>query len=290
VRDNITFVANAPGDAVVAGPAGFAAAIEILSSGGDVNFAGVSGLNDLDISGAASKATVETWTVLNGAVAPLEFRDVDLVAEVGAENPPGAFARPGDPNLSGPVKIGAILSLSGAGVEQAAATRDAMQLAVDEINSAGGIYGQDMELVVQNDGGGADGALSAADALRSEGVTAIIGPLADGAAAAVRGAWPQDSAVPVLALSPSAALAGIGNPAFFRVTPSSTIETVVLANLARERDQSVACVLYEDGDGQEEMAEAFRVAFERKDGRVRKPVAAAEGADYAALLADCTAR
>jgi ABC-type branched-subunit amino acid transport system substrate-binding protein len=106
----------------------------------------------------------------------------------------------------------------------------------------------------------------------------------------VRGAWPQDSAVPVLALSPSAVLAGIGNPAFFRVTPSSTIETVVLANLARERDQSVACVLYEDGDGHEGMAEAFRVAFERKDGRVRKPVAAAEGADYAALLADCTAR
>ncbi len=287
VRDNIGFVANPPGNAVIAGPTGFAAAVEALTGGSDVDFAGASGLFDLDSTGAASKATVETWTVLNGAVAPLEFRDVDLVAEIGARNPAGALMRPGEPKIALPVKIGAILSLSGSGQERGIAAHDAMQLAVEEINSAGGVYGQRIELLVKDDGSEASGAAGAAGALREAGVTAIIGPLDDAAAEAVAAAVPEDSAVPVLALSPSAALAAVNKPAFFRVTPSETIETVVLANLARDRELAVACVLYEDAEGPKQMAEAFRAAFEHKGGSVRKPVALADGADYSGIVAGC---
>ena len=48
-----------------------------------------------------------------------------------------------------PIRIGAILSLSGAGSYLGADARDGMLLAVDEVNSRGGINGRRIELIIE---------------------------------------------------------------------------------------------------------------------------------------------
>jgi ABC-type branched-subunit amino acid transport system substrate-binding protein len=64
-----------------------------------------------------------------------------------------------------PIKIGVVLGLSGANSVVAPAALQSSQLAVDEINAAGGILGRKVVLEVADDGSGAVGAQKAFDTL-----------------------------------------------------------------------------------------------------------------------------
>ncbi|RYH11401.1 substrate-binding protein [Tropicimonas sp. IMCC6043] len=71
-----------------------------------------------------------------------------------------AMAQEGDP-----IKIGVPVGLSGANSVVAPSVVQAAELAVDEINAAGGLLGRPLELVVADDGSGAVGAQKAFDSL-----------------------------------------------------------------------------------------------------------------------------
>lgn len=71
-----------------------------------------------------------------------------------------ALAQSGDP-----IKIGVPVGLSGANSVVAPSVVQAAELAVDEINAAGGVLGRPLELVVADDGLGAVGAQKAFDSL-----------------------------------------------------------------------------------------------------------------------------
>jgi branched-chain amino acid transport system substrate-binding protein len=64
-----------------------------------------------------------------------------------------------------PIKIGVPVGLSGANSVVAPSVVQAAELAVDEINTAGGVLGRPLELVVADDGSGAQGAQKAFDSL-----------------------------------------------------------------------------------------------------------------------------
>jgi ABC-type branched-subunit amino acid transport system substrate-binding protein len=146
-----------------------------------------------------------------------------------------------------------------------------------------------MELIVRDDDGNPDAAKEAAAALVADGVVAIIGPTTDASAVAVTGDPNSDSSVPLLTLTPAAELAGVESDRLFNVVPLATVETVVLANLAREAKLSVACVIQEDAAASETLTAAFRQAFELKGGQLRAPiiVTPAKVPDYASVLGGC---
>ncbi|SNS01927.1 substrate-binding protein [Antarctobacter heliothermus] len=64
-----------------------------------------------------------------------------------------------------PIKIGVPVGLSGANSVVAPSVVQAAELAVDEINAAGGVLGRPLELVIADDGSGAVGAQKAFDSL-----------------------------------------------------------------------------------------------------------------------------
>jgi branched-chain amino acid transport system substrate-binding protein len=64
-----------------------------------------------------------------------------------------------------PIQIGVPVGLSGANSVVAPSVVQAAELAVDEINTAGGVLGRPLELVVADDGSGAQGAQKAFDSL-----------------------------------------------------------------------------------------------------------------------------
>ena len=246
VAVHMPYVANPPGEIVGPGADEFARALTLLAEGADINYVGVSGLVDLDANGDLSKGATEVWKLINGAIAPLETRDVDLAAEIEAENPPGSPAPAAEPPAD-PL------------VGTTSTDVSAAEIATEEINAAGGVFGQPVEQV------GGEGAAQV-----------VIASSADTA--------PAEDVV-VLSLS-STADPNTADDHLFRLAPPATLQAPVLANLAGEREIGVICVVHSDDPAAQAMATAFKTAFEHKGGAVRQVFALA-GGDETDLLAEC---
>lgn len=78
------------------------------------------------------------------------------------------------------VKIGVINSLSGNFAAFGSRYNTGMQVALEEINANGGIKGQKLELITQDDRSEAQSALAALESLNKQGVPLIIGSYASG--------------------------------------------------------------------------------------------------------------
>ncbi len=86
----------------------------------------------------------------------------------------------------GPIKIGMATTLSGSIALFGEANRNAAQLAVDELNEAGGVLGREVELIVQDDQAAPEeGVRIARDLIIEEGVDALLGPVSSGVALAI---------------------------------------------------------------------------------------------------------
>ncbi|WP_028465098.1 ABC transporter substrate-binding protein [Nisaea denitrificans] len=79
----------------------------------------------------------------------------------------------GEPEV---IRLGFIGGLEGRASDIGIASRNAVQMAVDEKNEAGGINGRQIQLLVRDDHGTSEGGAEAARSLVAEGVDAIIGP------------------------------------------------------------------------------------------------------------------
>jgi ABC-type branched-subunit amino acid transport system substrate-binding protein len=246
VATHVPYVANPPGEIIGPGADEFARALTLLAEGADVNYVGVSGLVDIDANGDLSKGAVEVWKLINGAVAPLETRDVDLAAEIEAENPPGSPAPAAEP--PGDPLVGTTTT-----------DMSAAEIATEEINAAGGVFGQPVQQI------GGEGAAHI-----------VIASAADTA--------PAEDVV-VLSLSTTAD-PNTADDFLFRLAPPATLQAPVLANLAVEREIGVICVVHSDDPAGQAMATAFKTAFEHKGGAVRQVFALASG-DEGDLLAEC---
>lgn len=109
---------------------------------------------------------------------------------------------------SEPVKIGFIGGLSGRNGDLGTAGRDGAQLAVDTINSAGGINGRKVELLVRDDKSDPEqGKLEVATLLKA-GVIAIVGPMTSALAEAT---IPATNNAKVAMVSPTVSSAAFNN-------------------------------------------------------------------------------
>jgi branched-chain amino acid transport system substrate-binding protein len=87
-----------------------------------------------------------------------------------------------------PIKIAGIFALTGRAAHIGTAQRDAVMIAVDEVNQQGGINGRMLEMVMEDTESNPTKAVMALKkVLESENVVAIIGPTLTGTAMAMRG-------------------------------------------------------------------------------------------------------
>ena len=88
-----------------------------------------------------------------------------------------------------PIKIGAFFALSGPAAPIGTPTKLVAEMAVDQINKAGGINGRPLELIIgDTESDPAKAATIAKKFIHSDKVAAIIGPTSTGEAAYRRGA------------------------------------------------------------------------------------------------------
>lgn len=87
-----------------------------------------------------------------------------------------------------PIKVGAILSLTGNYAGLGEPEKKALELKVKQINDAGGIAGRKIDLIIEDDGTDEAKAVSAAAKLiEQDGVAAILGATGTGQSMAIRG-------------------------------------------------------------------------------------------------------
>jgi len=300
IRDVIPYVANSPGEITTYGGEAFSTAAGVLNGGENVNYIGASGQVDLDANGEIAKTSVQTWRVINNTIVRIETRDIDLAAEAGAALPDGSPPLLGA-TPEGALSIGIIVPDDDSGT----ALSDAAQLAIDEINAAGGVWGRDIAFHIQTIGSASQATHVANLLITDDGVEAIIGPTT---ADAVQEVLPlaAEANVALLSLSTDPALTAVRDTknVLFRMVASDALQMPVLANLFLEGYATPTpaegvlpgegplpgsvCVLYQDGAAFRQMAAAYSTAMEHKLATVRASVSFdPASANYESLLKSC---
>lgn len=132
------------------------------------------------------------------------------------------------------ILIGVSASITGSAPTNGMRTEQGAQMAVDEINAAGGVLGKQLELYVADDGGVQDTGINATNLIASQGVVAQVGPTLSGLALAVEGIVSQ-AQYPILVGATSPKLVTtIDNQWLFRVRASDTIQAKLAAVYATE--------------------------------------------------------
>ena len=105
-----------------------------------------------------------------------------------------------------PLRVGLLAGLSGSVADLGESGRAGAQLAVEEINQAGGVRGRPLELRTRDDAQDPATARSAVAALAGEGVVAIVGPMTSSMAQAV---LPATTEAGLVLLSPTASASSL---------------------------------------------------------------------------------
>lgn len=170
-----------------------------------------------------------------------------------------------DKAIADTYKIGFIGALTGDGAAYGEPLRNVAQIAVDEINQAGGIEGKKVELIAE-DGKctGEGGAAAASKLVNVDKVKVIIGGVCSNESLA---AIPIVEAAKVALLSPSSNSMDLTgrSPLFFRDYPTVTEEGRVLADLADAHGKKLVGFLQEQDAFTLGVAKAFSDEFLKAD-------------------------
>lgn len=169
-----------------------------------------------------------------------------------------------------PIRIGFTAELTGKQSELAINLRNGVQLAIEDINTGGGIHGRKIELVIEDDLGTPEGAREAENKLIDSGVVAIIGHLTSGQTAAGHAVAEARGTVLISATASTATLAGLKD-LFFCTTPSTTYLGSEFARyIFNDRGiPSIGILLDEDNNAySSSLADSFTTSLEQAGGHV----------------------
>lgn len=149
--------------------------------------------------------------------------------------------------------------------------RLASELALREINAAGGLRGRPVALRIHDDSSRAEVAVRVARVLYADpAVVAVIGHLTSAATLAASPVYNGGrSPVPVISPSASAPAVSGAGPYTFRVCPTDVLHGTRLAEFARRRlGARTAALLYQNDEYGRGIRQTFREAFTRLGGTV----------------------
>lgn len=158
--------------------------------------------------------------------------------------------------------IGGIGPLTGAAAAYGTSVKQGAQIAIDEINTAGGIKAGDktysFNLVFEDDEATEDKAIQAYNTVMDAGANAIMGAVTSGACIAITEPTKADG---ILQISPSGSAEGcIANDNAFRICFSDPEQGIAMANyMVDTLKKTKVAVIYNNAD---EYSSGLRAAFE----------------------------
>lgn len=178
---------------------------------------------------------------------------------------PAAGGGSGGGQAQDPIKVGAIFILSGPSSGYGISQRTGVELAVADINTAGGINGREVQVIFEDSQGSGDEAINAVRKLidRDE-VVAVIGPTLSTEMFSA-GPVANDSGVPILGVSTTVpGITDIGEYVFRNSLPEAKVIPHTVARSVEKFGIKRAAVLYaNDDDVSKAGAEIFKAELQK---------------------------
>lgn len=243
----------------------FAACVELVKAGTDIDYDGVSG--PLEFSGNGEPTVASYGVQVFGADNRIDdskttFVEAAAPADADVAQVPVEGTRAGD----GELKIGSILPQTGSLAFLGPPEFAGFDLAIKDINAAGGVLGKDV-VGIKGDSGDAttDTASKTVDAQLSQNVDAIVGAASSGVSLTV---IDKITAAGVVQFSPANTSKAFSNyddkGLYFRAAPSDILQGAVLADvIAGDGASKVAIVARNDSYGTglaEDLAKSLKAA------------------------------
>lgn len=185
-----------------------------------------------------------------------------------------AAACQNNPNSGSGLKIGTLLSVTGDLSQFGASMQDSANLLVKSVNECGGVLGQPVQLISENDqtnpAAGAAAMTKLAEVNRVGGVVGATGSSVSSAAVdiAVRNQVVQISPSSTSPVFTERAKKGDFNGFWFRTAPPDSFQGEALAKLARSRGFKTVSVLAINNDYGRGLVNSFASAFAPLGGKV----------------------
>jgi branched-chain amino acid transport system substrate-binding protein len=146
-----------------------------------------------------------------------------------------------------PIKVGAILSLTGNYAALGASEQNALKLEVDKINNAGGINGRKIELLIEDDGTDEAKAVSAAAKLiEQDKVVAILGATGTGQSMAIRNDVNR-AGLPQISMAGGTAITAKFDKLVFQTPWSNTLVVPFVLNRMKELGHTKVALITDSG-------------------------------------------
>ena len=186
------------------------------------------------------------------------------------------------------VKIGALMPFTGDLQAYGPQCYTGVQLAVKEVNVAGGIMGETVKLLKADTQTASQPAIDAAKKLISvDRVAGIVGALASGNTIPVGLSVAAVEGTPIVSnASTSPEITGLKDNDFvFRTVPTDAVQGIALANIVLEQGVKKVAIIYRNDDYGVGLNDAFSKAFSASGGNVTSSLAYEKGqASYRAEL------
>ena len=156
-------------------------------------------------------------------------------------------AAPDDSAESTVIKLGGIGPLTGSYANYGVSVNQGAQIAVEEINAAGGIAGKQIELQFQDSQGDPESAVNAYGKLMDWGMDVSLGCVFSGETASVVAAANEDDMF-LLTPSGSADVAIVGNDKAFRVCFYDSFQGVAAANYIKDNNLATEVGVFYESD------------------------------------------
>ncbi|RKZ32015.1 hypothetical protein DRQ33_06690 [bacterium] len=163
------------------------------------------------------------------------------------------------------IKVGVILPFSGECAAFASSEMQAIQMAVEEINSAGGVLGKPIELVVRDSRSDPFlGSLTAREFVEQENVVAILSADASPVSVAIRDMIVDFNMIQISGSSGAYRLTtdDLNDSVFYRTVLSDYYQSRIIADKLADMGESAVRVIYVNDDYGIGMAERFKNRFE----------------------------
>lgn len=247
----------------------FAGCVEILDGGGDIDYDGVSGPIEFNSTGSPSSATIGIFEYADdNTYAPENFvtGEIPDVAEVAAGQKVSGKAAKGD----GMLTIGTLLPQSGDLAFLGPPEFAGVDMAVQEINAAGGVLGKDVKQVKADSGDGTPNiAPSETDKLLRGGADAIIGAASSSVSLSVIDKITGAGVVQISPANTSTAFDTYDDGGlYFRTAPSDVLQGSVMANLVLEDGYDNVAILARQDSYGEALADNVEKFFTESGGTV----------------------
>ena len=254
----------------------FAECNDLLDQGEDIDYDGQSGPIELDSFGDPTAASIGIYQYDAENLVPGQNTDgeaLDYIADTidPTEGTPPAFTNKKNDGADGTLQIGGYLPLTGSLASLGPPEVAGVELAIQQINDAGGVLGQDVEWVPgdSSDSSNFDKGTQTIQSHINKGVDAIVGAASS---SVTLNTVKLVSDAGILQVSPAATSPDLttvkDGGLLWRVSPSDVLQGRVLANLMlQDGRSSVAIISLQDAYG-EGLAKYTTIPFEEGGGTI----------------------